>query len=65
MICIVHQFYSGHQLEKNEMGGAYSAYVGETRRIQGFGERKRPLGKTRRRWKDNIKMELQEVLCGV
>jgi hypothetical protein len=26
---------------------------------------KRPLGRPRRRWKDNIKMELQEVGCGV
>ena len=24
----------------------------------------RPLGRPRRRWKDNIKMELQEVGCG-
>ena len=28
-------------------------------------ERKRPLGRPRRRWKDNIKMDLQEVGCGV
>jgi hypothetical protein len=25
---------------------------------------KRPLGRTRRRWEDNIKMDLQEVVCG-
>ena len=25
---------------------------------------KRPLGRTRRRWEDNIKMDLQEVGCG-
>jgi len=25
---------------------------------------KRPLGRPRRRWKDNIKMDLQEVKCG-
>jgi hypothetical protein len=24
---------------------------------------KRPLGRTRRRWEDNIKMDLQEVEC--
>jgi hypothetical protein len=37
---------------------------GEEKRIQGFGgkpERKRPLERPRRRWKDNIKMELQKV----
>jgi len=28
-------------------------------------EVKRPLGIPRRRWEDNIKMDLQEVGCGV
>ena len=27
-------------------------------------ERKRPLGRPRRRWVDNIRMDLQEVGCG-
>ena len=27
-------------------------------------ERKRPLGRPRRRWGDNIKIDLQEVGCG-
>jgi hypothetical protein len=27
-------------------------------------EGKRPLGSPRRRWEDNIKMDLQEVVCG-
>ena len=27
-------------------------------------EGKRPMGRTRRRWEDNIKMDLQEVGCG-
>jgi len=27
-------------------------------------ERKRPMGRPRRRWEDNIKMDLQEVGCG-
>jgi hypothetical protein len=26
--------------------------------------RKRPLGRSRRRWEDNIRMDLQEVGCG-
>jgi hypothetical protein len=26
---------------------------------------KRPLGRPRRRWENNIKMDLQEVVCGV
>jgi hypothetical protein len=29
--------FSGDKIEKNEMGGAYSTYGGEERRIQGFG----------------------------
>jgi len=28
-------------------------------------EGKRPFGRTKRRWEDNIKMGLQEVGCGV
>ena len=27
-------------------------------------EGKRPLGRRRRRWEENIKMDLQEVVCG-
>ena len=46
---------------------ACSAYWGEERRIQGTGGKskgKRPLGRPRRKWEDNINMELQEVRCG-
>jgi len=51
------------------MGGACSAYGGEERRgvyrvLVGKPEGKRPLGRPRRRWEDNIKMDLQEVGCG-
>jgi len=31
------QYCSGDKIEKNEMGGACSAYGGEERLIQGFG----------------------------
>ena len=37
--------------------GVYSVLVGKP-------EGKRPLGRSRRRWEDNIKMDLQEVGCG-
>ena len=37
--------------------GVYRVLVGKH-------ERKRPLGRPRRRWEDNIKLELQEVGCG-
>jgi hypothetical protein len=44
------------------------AIIGETRRIYmvlvGKPEGKRPLGRPRRRWEDNIKVDLQEVGCG-
>jgi len=33
--------------------------------VVGKPEGKRPLGRPRRRWEDNIKMDLQEVGCGV
>jgi len=46
--------------------GACGAYGGGERRVQGFGGKtrgNRPLGRTRRRWEDNTKMDLQEVGC--
>jgi len=33
--------------------------------LVGKPEEKRPLGRPRHRWEDNIKMDLQEVGCGV
>ena len=32
--------------------------------LVGNPERRRPLGRPRRRWKDNIELDLQEVGCG-
>jgi hypothetical protein len=32
-------------------------------KIVGKTEGKRPLGRTRRRWEDNVRMDLQEVGC--
>jgi hypothetical protein len=49
------------------MGGAYSKYGKEDRRMQVFvGKpgRKKPLGRPRRGWEDSIKMELKEVRYG-
>ena len=43
------------------MGGAHRTYGGEERVLEGKLEEKRPLGRPRRRWGDNIKMDLQEV----
>jgi len=51
------------------MSWACSAYCGGDRRpvywvLVGKPEGKRPLGRPRRRWEDNIKIDLQEVGCG-
>jgi hypothetical protein len=45
-----------HVARMGERRGAYRVLVGRP-------ERKKPLGRPRRRWKDNIKMSLQEVGC--
>ena len=67
LFIIVLHYRSGDKIEKNEMGGACSAY-GERRGLYrvlvGKAEGKRPLGRPRLRWEDNIKMDLQEVGCG-
>jgi len=49
------------------MGGAYSTNGerrGVNRVLVGKPERKRPLGRPRRRWEDNVKMDIKEVACG-
>jgi len=49
------------------MGGACSTYGREESSIQvlvGKPEGKRPLGRLRSRWEDNIKMNLRGVGCG-
>ena len=47
----------GHVARMGDRRGVYRILLGEP-------EGKRPLGRPRRRWKDNIKMDLQEVECG-
>jgi hypothetical protein len=58
---------AGDKIEKNEMGGSYSA-DGEKRGLYrvlvGKSEGKRSMGRPRRRLDDNIRMDLQEVGCG-
>jgi len=39
--------------------------MGEARCVVRKPEGKRPLGRPRRRWEDNIKIDLHEVGCGV
>jgi len=49
--------WAGHVARVGERRGVYMVLVGKP-------EGKRPLGRPRRRWEDNIKMDLQEVGCG-
>jgi len=48
---------AGHVARVGERRGAYRVVVGKP-------EGKGLFGETRRRWEDNIKLELQEVGCG-
>ena len=48
---------TGHVAFMGKRRGVYRILVGKP-------EGKRPLGRPRRRWEDNIKMDLQEVGCG-
>jgi len=47
----------GYVARMGERRGAYRVLMGKP-------EGKRPLGRPRRRWEDNIKMDRQEVGCG-
>ena len=49
--------WAGHLARMGESRGVYMVLVGKR-------EGKRPLGRPRRTWEDNIKMDLQEVGCG-
>jgi len=49
--------WAGHVARVGEERGVYRVLVGKP-------EGKRPLGRHRRRWVDNIRMDLQEVGCG-
>jgi hypothetical protein len=49
--------WAGHVARMGEGRGVYRVLVGKP-------EGRRPLGRPRRRWEDNIRMDLQEVGCG-
>ena len=56
-VCTRRMRWAGHVASMVEERGAYRILVGKP-------EGKRPLGRPRRRWVDNIRMDLQEVGCG-
>ena len=49
--------WAGHVARTGERRAVYRVLVGKP-------EGKRPFGRPRRRWEDNVKMDLQEVGCG-
>jgi len=49
--------WAGHVASMGKRRGVYRVLVGKP-------EGKRPPGRLRYRWEDNIKMDLQEVGCG-
>jgi hypothetical protein len=48
---------TGHVVCTEDRRGAYRVVVGKPKK-------KRPLERPKRRWEDNIKMNIQEVGCG-
>jgi hypothetical protein len=54
MIKLMRMRWAGHVARKGRKRNAYRILVGKP-------EGKRPLGKPRRRWVDNIKMNLREI----
>ena len=48
---------TGHEAHMGDGRGVYNVLVGKP-------GGKRPLGRPRHSWKDNIKMDLKEVVCG-
>ena len=49
--------WAGHVARMGEERGVYRVLLGKP-------EGKRPMGRPRRRWVDNIRIDLQEVGCG-
>jgi hypothetical protein len=54
-------------MKENEVGRACGTHGRREKRVLGFGgkaRRKRPLERPRRRWEDEIKMDLKEIGWG-
>ena len=66
MICTCRQYCSCDRIKRNEVGGVRGNCGGEERYstyrvLVARPEGKRPLGKSRRRWDGNIKIDLKEI----
>jgi hypothetical protein len=58
----LHNLYSSPNVKEDEMGRACSPHGRDEKCRQNFGrkpERKRPLGRPRRKWKANIRMDIR------
>ena len=67
MSVLLTRYHLGDQVKKTEIGrtcSTYRARRGAYRVLVGKPEGRRPLERTRRRWEDNIKMDLREVGWG-
>jgi hypothetical protein len=65
-LVLLTKYHSGYQIKKNEIGGACGTY-GERIGVQSVlvrkPEERRALGRHRRVWNDNNKMDFHEVEC--
>jgi hypothetical protein len=57
VIKVMRMRWAGNVARMGEVRGAYNILVGRS-------EGRRPLGRPRRRWEDNIKMDLREIVFG-
>jgi hypothetical protein len=58
------KYYQGDQIKECEMGLACSTRRRADKCVQNIGWKpkgKRPLGRTRRRWEDNIRLYLRDI----
>jgi hypothetical protein len=64
VVVLLTTYYLRDNIKNNEMKGAYETYGRQERCIQGLvgrPDRKTPFGRPKCRWKDNIKIDLQEI----
>jgi hypothetical protein len=61
--CVLIPKYSADLIKKNEMGGIRGTHGRGETSVQGFGgkARRKPLGRSKRRWEDGIRMDLREI----
>jgi hypothetical protein len=64
-LCLDPKYYWGYKTKEDEMGGVSVTRTGEMgnayKMLVGKFEEKRPLGRRRRRWEDNIRIDLREI----